>query len=249
MNGDPVIVHRYDVDLHVDLHLIDVNVSLSRWPFRRLQFDEAPALVTKLRSLGIVQAWAGSFERVLHRDIEGVNLRLAAECQQTNGFLLPFGAINPMLPDWEEDIRRCHENHKMPGVRLYPNYHGYTLDSPLFERLLDLCAARGLTVQIAASMEDERTQHPLVRVPPVDVVALPQVMAKVPAARVILLNALRDSPRRRAAHAAGQVRASFPRHRIAQKASAELETWSPVSPPEPSLFGSRARTSILNRRY
>ena len=85
---------------------IDTNISLFRWPFRRLPLDETDALVRKLRSFGIVQAWAGSFEGILNRDIAGVNERLAEACRDYPE-LIPFGSINPQLPDWEEDLRRC----------------------------------------------------------------------------------------------------------------------------------------------
>ena len=169
------------------LRIIDTNLSLFRWPFRRLPLDDADALVKKMRALGISQGWAGSFEAILHRDISSVNERLAKACA-TRPMLRPIGAINPTLPGWRGDLQQCAERFKMRGIRLHPGYHDYTLADKRFAELLRLATQAKLFVQIAAAMEDTRTQHPRLRAPDVDLTPLPNVLRGIDGARVQILN-------------------------------------------------------------
>lgn len=177
----------------MSIPILDTNVFLSRWPFRRLPLDDAMLLSKALRQQGVEQAWAGSFDAVLHRDMDGVNGRLAAMCRKVDEKLfVPFGTVNPMLPDWEEDLRRCQEKYRMPGIRVFPNYHQYAVEHPEFVRLLKLAAERGFLVQLVVHMEDERTQHPLVQVPHVNLAKLPEIVRSIGGLRLQLLNAFRS---------------------------------------------------------
>jgi predicted TIM-barrel fold metal-dependent hydrolase len=173
--------------------LVDTNVSLSRWPFRRVPLDETKKLVTKLKGAGISEAWAGSFDALLHKNLGAVNESLADECRKHgHGALLPFGTVNPKLPDWQEETLRCQEKHEMLGLRLFPNYHGYKLNDPDFLKLLAEAESRGLIVQVAMSMEDERMQHSLVRVPNVDPGPLAEIAQRFPKLKLVLLNWFRS---------------------------------------------------------
>lgn len=167
--------------------IIDTNVHLSRWPFRRLRGDGSAAeLAGLLRAKGVGQAWAGSFDGVFHLDLGAANARLAADCARSGGFFLPFGAVDPSRADWEEELRRCHEEHRMPGIRLYPGYHDYGLDDPRLAGLLRAAAERKLLVQVALKLEDPRVQHRLARVPAADPALLPELP------RLMLLNGAAD---------------------------------------------------------
>lgn len=169
--------------------IVDCNVHLFEWPFRKLKYDRTDALVAKLRKHRITRAWAGSFEAVLHKQLDLINRRLADECRaRGDGMLVPIGCVNPAWADWEEDLRRCHEQYRMSGLRLYPAYHGYTLDHTEFARLLSIAAKRDLPVQIAIRMEDERVHHVATDVGAVNVSPLAEILKKLPEAKVQLIN-------------------------------------------------------------
>lgn len=168
---------------------VDVNVYVSRWPFRRLRNDAPAALVALLRRQGVTQAWTGSFDGVFHKDIGAVNRRLVETCRKHgDGLLAPFGSINPLLPRWQAELRRCAEQYQMPGVRLHPAYHGYDLKNPRFAELLSAAAERGLIVQLCGWLEDPRTQHPQMRVPTVDLTPLTELAAAHSDLKLVLIN-------------------------------------------------------------
>src|SRR6266511_2218543 len=169
--------------------IIDPNVNLFSWPFRALKYRDTGALVAKLKKHRVIEAWAGSFEALLSKDMSAVNARLAAECLEHGpGFLIPFGSVNVAWPDWQEDVRRCHEVHKMPGIRIYPGYQPFDLDHPGLESLLKMISERGLVLQVVFGMEDPRVHHPILNVGPVTFGPLLKAVNGTPNAKVELLH-------------------------------------------------------------
>jgi len=171
------------------LGIIDTNVNLFDWPFRALKYRDTKALVAKLKKHRVIEAWAGSFEALLAKDMSGVNARLAAECREhAPGFLIPFGSTNLAWPDWQEDVRRCHEVHKMPGIRIYPGYQPFDLDHPGMESLVKMISERDLVLQVVFGMEDPRVHHPIINVGPVTFAPLLRALKNAPNAKVELLH-------------------------------------------------------------
>jgi hypothetical protein len=174
---------------------VDCNISLGHWPFRFHAGQEPssiPDQCAKLRKQGLTQGWAGCIEGIFYRDVAAANTILHERCvQHASSLLLPVYSINPTLPSWEHDLSRCTIIDDFRAIRLHPNYHGYALDDARFLKLIEAATSGKFLIQIVAQMEDERTQHPLMQVKPVNFKPLPAALKKVPAARVMVLNANR----------------------------------------------------------
>lgn len=169
--------------------ILDTNVNLRCFPFRDLKFGATEDLVGKLRRHKIKEAWAGSYEALFHKNIDGVNARLAEECEtKGDGLLVPFGTVNPAWPDWEEDLRRVDEVYGMSGVKIFPGYQNFSLSDPAFEAFFEQAANRGLVVQIVTRVEDRRVRHPRVEISYPDVAPLVDLYEQVPNARAVLTN-------------------------------------------------------------
>ena len=126
----------------------------------------------------------------------------------------------------------------MRGIRVHPNYHGYKLDHPDFARLLAMCDERRLVLQLAVSIEDERTQHPLLQVKDVGTAPLPDLLKSHPNLRVVILNGFRSVSGKALEHLAHSPNIFF--EISTREAVAGVAVLVEKVPVERILFGSHA---------
>ena len=154
--------------------IIDCNATLGNWPFRRLRHSTPEDFVRLMDDYGITQAWAGSFEGIFYRDAGEANRILASAVSAHADRLRPWAAINPAFPAWEDDLKEAVELGFL-GLRLYPNYHGYTLSDTCADELFSAALHAKLPVTVYHKVQDERLHHPQMVVLPTDMTLLPLV--------------------------------------------------------------------------
>ena len=65
--------------------------------------------------------------------------------------------LNPMLPAWQDDLKRCVTDLKISAVRLMPGYHGYSLKDPVMDQVASALRERKLPLMFTLRIRDERT--------------------------------------------------------------------------------------------
>ena len=161
--------------------MIDVNTYLGHFAFRQLRYNTASGLLNLMDRKGIDKAVVSSASAITYRNPQPGNDEVNAEVKRHRDRLIPFAVVNPSYAGWQDDLRACHEDFKMRGVRLYPRWHNYGLSDQCCRDLVNAAMERGMVVSIPIRVEDNRQRHWLVDVPDVplgDIVALVKACPK-----------------------------------------------------------------------
>ena len=136
----------------------DVNCLLGSWPFRKLYKNTFEDLKKVHKNNGITSGYVSSLNSIFYNDpFEGeMDLHEAIKDDPAYKHVL---TINPLLPAFEEDIAKGIELFNIKGVRIYPYYHGYTLDNKYVDELCGILARTGLPLFLTFRMEDERMNY------------------------------------------------------------------------------------------
>ena len=160
--------------------ILDVNLSVGRWPFRRLPLEEAAALDPALEKACISGGLVRSLEAPFAMNVYEANEALLEACRPFPK-LIPLPAVRPDFGLWREVSG--------PAAVLHPNYHQFSLRSPEALEMVGALIARKIVPVIVIREEDERGQHPLCKVPSVPAAEINALAEKFPASPFIALNA------------------------------------------------------------
>ena len=168
--------------------MIDTNVSFGPWPWMDFSSVAAQTLEAQLENEGIHEAWVSATESILFPDPDGPDDRLVAAFRSCPR-MVPVKTINLAMGNWRESLDRALGPLGMRLVKIYPNYHQYSLVGPEAMALAALLAERGIPLLIALRVEDERNQYLLMKVASVPVQEIVTLAAIHPNLKVLALGA------------------------------------------------------------
>lgn len=170
--------------------IVDVNAYLGHFAFRRLRHNTADSLIALMDCKRIDKAVVSSAAAITYRNAQAGNEDVAEETRGHRDRLIPLAVINPFYAGWQDDLKICHEDFGMTGLRLYPKWHNYSLSSPCCRELIAAATERGMVISIPIRVEDNRQRSWLLNIPDIPLEEIVELVKAHPKSRFILLNGL-----------------------------------------------------------
>lgn len=126
--------------------LIDVNTCFGHWPYWDLP-DHTPEYLVSLMDHNEIDRAACMSLRGLFVSWRDGNAETLAAAQRFADRLIPVCTISPFLDGNGDELRRL-AGFGMRGVRLYPSFHNYPLDSAFVDDICTVAADCGIPVMI-----------------------------------------------------------------------------------------------------
>jgi len=162
--------------------IIDCNTFLGRWPFLEFGIKTPAQLARHLKKGGVSEAWVSAIDSVLYPDPDLHDDRLYRRLQRFPSLHF-VKTVNPTLPNWRENLEEWVEQRRVRAVKLFPNYHMYSLSEDCVRDLMPVLEKLRVAPMVQMRIEDERSHYPLMKVPGVpceDVIALARSFPRVP---------------------------------------------------------------------
>jgi hypothetical protein len=174
--------------------VIDASTWLGQWPFAIDQQPTFAATRDILHRAGVTHALISPLRAVLAPDPDSCNrdlLREIAGATPDNVQVSIVPVVNPTLAGWRARLNALLDEAGplAVGVKIVPNYHNYRMDASGLAELASVCQARDLPLCVQLRMQDERSHHPLMLVPAVEIAAVTAFAARHPALKLLICGA------------------------------------------------------------
>jgi predicted TIM-barrel fold metal-dependent hydrolase len=138
--------------------MIDVNVFLGGYPWRRVPGTSVSAVLSAMDRIGTKEAWVSHLPAIFWRDPTEGNAWLY-ETTRTEPRLKPVPCIDPSLDNWLKELAVAADQ-SVPAVRVDPTFSGNDPVGSPMHRLAGVCGEAALTLMMAVRFEDGRQRHP-----------------------------------------------------------------------------------------
>ena len=166
--------------------IVDFCAYLGDWPTYELPYRTADGLLSLMDRCGVGAACVSLAGGMFAFDAREANERLVQAIAPHRNRLWPIGTLDPTVPTWREDLEDGLERLDLAGFRLHPTYQGYPLDSPDVLDLAGRLTDAGRPLFVALYVDEERFQHPAIRVPDVPIAEIVRLIRQAPATTIVL---------------------------------------------------------------
>jgi len=168
--------------------IVDFCAYLGDWPTYELPYRTADGLLSLMARCGIGAACVSLAGGMFAFDAREANERLVQAIAPHRNRLWPIGTLDPTVPTWREDLEDGLGRLDLAGFRLHPTYQSYPLGSPEVLDLASRLADAGRPLFVALYVDEERFQHPAIRVPDVPIAEIARLIRQAPATTIVLNN-------------------------------------------------------------
>ena len=144
--------------------IVDVNVSLGTWPFQKFALNTPGQLARYLKKEGISAAWVSAIDSVLYPDPDVYDETLFQKLRRHKSLRF-VKTVNPTLANWRDSLEQWVKERGIHAVKLFPNYHQYSLKDERVSEMMTAARAHRLVAFVQMRLEDERSHYPLMQVP------------------------------------------------------------------------------------
>ncbi len=123
--------------------IIDAHAHLGGYASIRMSSDKAAQMVKAMDALGVKSCAISSF-LAIGPDVMAGNDEVARAMREFPGRFIGYAVVNPRsMPDVEPELTRCFDELGMTAIKLHPQFHQFSIESPECEPVFEFANARG----------------------------------------------------------------------------------------------------------